>query len=81
VLGRKSEALPFGGLPGKQEGFGELALAADLERAEILIPESFGRLRLGFAPQLQLIQVFGFDVALAQALEEWSCRAGGKSVH
>ena len=64
------EAGAFGGLAAQQEGFWKLALAANLERAEILIPIAVGGFRFRFPPELQLIQVFGANLALPEALKK-----------
>src|SRR5580765_3078582 len=44
---RELELLTLGRLAGEEEGLRESALSAHLERAEILEPETFRRIRLG----------------------------------
>jgi hypothetical protein len=57
-------------LSGQKEGFRKLTLAADFERSEILIPQTFRSLRFGLAPNQQL--------ALLAA--EIRCRKAGTGV-
>src|SRR6185295_7692498 len=54
----------------EQEGLRVLPFAADLERTEVFVPLSVRGLGLGLSPQLQLVEVFGRDLSLAQPLEQ-----------
>jgi hypothetical protein len=49
---QRLERLAFGYLALEKERFGELAFAADFEGAEVLVPQTVGRVRFGFAPEL-----------------------------
>ena len=55
------------------ERFRQLSFAADLEGAEVLVPRSIRRLGLGLPPRLQLVEILGGDLALAQP-----SRTGGR---
>src|SRR6185295_3961487 len=68
--GTHSEFLPLSRLSCEQEGLWIFALAADLEGAEVLVPEIVRSLGLGLSPNLQLIQVFRGDPSLAKAVEQ-----------
>ena len=62
----------------QEEGFWIPTLAAEFERAKILIPRSFGHLWLRFHPKPQLIQVIEIDVAIVHALDQMVANGGGK---
>src|SRR5229473_7269305 len=49
---QRLERFALGCLTLEKESFRKLAFTADFERAEILIPQTVGCLRLGFAPEL-----------------------------
>ena len=65
-----SQPLSSGRLPPEQEGLGVLALAADLVRAEVLVPWALRRFRLGFTPELQLPQIIRRDLAFPESLKQ-----------
>ncbi|MGH9758835.1 MAG: hypothetical protein ACRD4M_13940 [Candidatus Acidiferrales bacterium] len=65
-----SQFLTLRGLTAKKKRFRILPFAAHFERPKILIPWAFRRIRLGFAPKLQLIQVFGSDLTVPQTVKE-----------
>src|SRR5439155_14953887 len=58
------------GVSSKQERLGIRALSANLERAKILVPRPLRRVRFRFTPELELIEIVGRDLALAQTLEK-----------
>jgi hypothetical protein len=45
-------------------------LEHSLERSEVLVPGTGRRLRLGFTPQLQLVEILGGDLTLGDAIKE-----------
>src|SRR6266851_554156 len=49
---QRLERFALGYLTLEKESFRKLALAADFEGAEVLVPQTLGRFRLGFAPEL-----------------------------
>jgi hypothetical protein len=55
----RSEAVPLGCVSAKQERLRILPLTADLERAEVLVPEPVRRIGLRLPPKLQRVEVFG----------------------
>ncbi len=59
------QCLALAVLPSKKKGLGILSLAADFERAEILIPISIGSVGLRFSPEFQLIDILGGYLALS----------------
>ncbi len=69
---------PFRSLTGKQKCLRELAFAAKLERAEILVPRSVGHHRSRFDPNAQLVEVFQADIAVVHGLDEMVANGGGK---
>src|SRR5215510_3003122 len=74
-----SELLPLRRLSCEQEGLRILPLAADLERAEVFVPEPVRSLGFGLSPHLQLIEVFGGDPSLAKPLEKMVAERGGQA--
>src|SRR3972149_5446405 len=64
------EFLPLGRLASEQERPRGLALAADLEGPEGLVPGPLGSLGLRLAPQLELVEVLGRDPPLTESVEE-----------
>lgn len=59
-----------GGLAGQEEGFRVGPLTADLEGAKVLIPKLSGGFGFSLTPELQLIEVLGCDLALAEPIEQ-----------
>jgi hypothetical protein len=51
------QPLTLSGLSSQQERPGVWPFSADLEGAKVLVPPSLRRLRLGFSPELQVIQI------------------------
>lgn len=62
--------LAFGSLAPQEERLGILAFAADLEGPEVLEPETVGRFRVRFSPELQLIEVIRRDLAISKPIEQ-----------
>jgi hypothetical protein len=72
-----SQLRPFSKLATQEKSLRVLPLPADLEGSEVLVPKSVRSLRLPFAPQFQLIEVFDCDVPPAKSLKQviaWSQR-------
>ena len=65
-----SKWLAPGGLPLQQERLGKFALAANLERSEVLVPRPVWSLRFGFPPKFKLIEVLNRYPAFFQAIEK-----------
>jgi hypothetical protein len=65
-----SQLRPSGRLATQEKGLRILSVSTDLEGPEVLVPKSVWSLRLTFAPQFQLIEVFDGDVSLAKALKQ-----------
>ncbi len=70
--------LSFRKLPGQEEGFWITAVTAKLERAEILVPLTFGDVWLRFHPMPQLVQIVEADVPVAHAFDQMITNSGGK---
>src|SRR5438309_8911863 len=66
----QASASPLATCPPEQKRLRKLTFATELERSEILVPKPLWRFRPGFAPQLQLVQVFGSDFSLHHPVEE-----------
>lgn len=66
-------------LTSEQESLRIPAFAANLERAEILVPRTLRRVRFRFPPLLQAIEVFCGDLALAQPLEQVIAERSGQA--
>ena len=64
------QLLAFRGLATQQERLREPALAADLERAEVLDPWAVRGIRLRLPPEFQLVEVLDGDLPIAQAVEQ-----------
>ena len=64
------QRLPFCSLPLQQEYLWKLTFATKLERSEVFVPRAVRRVRLRFAPQFQLIQIFGQYLAICDPIEE-----------
>src|SRR2546425_7491186 len=64
------ESLPLRRLSFQEECLRKLTLTTDLERSEVLVPGTGRRLRLGFTPQLQLVEILGGDLTLGDAIKE-----------
>jgi len=75
------EFLAFSGLPSQQKRFGILSLTAELEGAEVLVLQPFGRFRLGLAPELQLVEVLCGDLAFSEAVKQVLAKGGGQASH
>src|SRR2546428_5615866 len=71
-VGKRSslESLPLRRLSFQEECLRKLTLATDLERSEVLVPGTGRRLRLGFTPQLKLVEILGGDLTLGDAIKE-----------
>jgi len=54
----------------QQKGLGEFAFAANLEGAEVFVPFTVGRVRLGLTPQFELVEILGRDLALFEAVKK-----------
>jgi hypothetical protein len=63
----------------QQKCLGKLALAAELERAEVFEPWPFGDIRLQIDPDSQFVQVFKTDVAVVHTFDEMVAEGGGKA--
>src|SRR5712691_12106879 len=79
LLSSWSRVFPFGRLASEQKRLRILSFAADLEGAEILVPRSIRRLGFRLPPRLQLVEVLGGDLALAQPLEQVVAKRRRKS--
>jgi hypothetical protein len=64
------ESLPLRRLSFQEECLRKLTLTTDLERSEVLVPGTGRRLRLGFTPQLQLVEILGGDLTIGDAIKE-----------
>src|SRR6266581_389798 len=58
------------GLATEEEGLEVFPFAADTERAEVLEPGTLRRLRLGLAPELELIEVLDGDLAISKTIKQ-----------
>src|SRR5215472_17613662 len=67
-----------GRLPCHQECFRIAAFAAQLERAEVLVPQPFRYFRFGFHPETQLIEIVQADLAVVHSLDQMSANGGGQ---
>ena len=56
-------------LSAQQKRLWELALAADLEGAEVLVPKTFGSFGFTLAPEFQCVNVLDRDFSLACAIK------------
>ena len=65
-----SELLPSRRLTTQKEGLRVLSLAADLEGSEVFVPRPVRSFRLGFPPQLELVEVSTEILAVAQPIEQ-----------
>ena len=54
----------------QKKRLGVPACAAELERAEILVPRPFRHIRLRFHPETESVQVVHADVAVTHALDQ-----------
>ena len=64
------QRLPFCSLPLQQECLWKLTFATNLERSKVFVPRAVRRVRLRFAPQFQLIEVFGRYLPICDPIEE-----------
>src|SRR6516165_1702977 len=69
-LVRALKGLPLRRLSFQQECLWVLTFATNLERSEILVPGTGRRLRLGFTPQLQLVEILSGYLAVGDSIEE-----------
>lgn len=76
----QSEAFALRNLPSDQERFGVGSAAADLERAEILVPVTVGHFRARFYPQAELIEIRDADRAIAHPLGQMLPYPSGQAV-
>src|SRR6266702_7164080 len=74
-----SRVFPLGGLASEQKRLRILSFAANLEGTEVLVPRSTRRLGFRLPPRLQLVEVLGGDLALAQPLEQVVAKRRRKS--
>src|SRR6188474_1234767 len=65
-----SERFALGRLSFQQEGLGVLALSADLEGTEVLVPEAVGRVRFRLTPLHKLQEILLGDLTLLQSEQE-----------
>ena len=72
----RSELLASRRLTPQEKGLGKLSLSADLERAEILEPESLRRLGLRLSPQLELVEIVDRDLPVAESVEQMISKGG-----
>ncbi len=77
---RRSEAFALRNLPSDQERFGVGSAAADLERAEILVPVTVGHFRARFYPVAELIEIRDADRAIAHPLGQMLPYPSGQAV-
>jgi hypothetical protein len=59
-----------GRLPTKQECLGILALTADLEGPEVLVPVTLRSFRLRLPPKLELVEILGAYLPLPKPFEK-----------
>src|SRR6266851_1510900 len=78
ALSAGSDSFTFCNLSLQKEGLWEFAFTANLEGIEVFVPEPFGSLGIGFAPEFQFVQVFGGDLALFEAIEKVLAESGRK---
>lgn len=64
------EFTPHSRLSSEKKRLRIFALAAEFERAEILVPESFWQIRFRFHPETELVQVLQADVAVTHAFDK-----------
>ena len=70
LRGGSLESRPFRRLSFQEEGLRKLTFTTDLERPEVLVPGAVRGLRVGFPPQLQLVEIAGGDLTIGDAIEE-----------
>jgi len=66
----RSEGITLCSLPSDQERFGVGSAAADLERAEILVPVTVGHFRTRLDPEAKLIEIRDADRAITHPLDQ-----------
>jgi hypothetical protein len=65
-----SQLFTFGRLAPEKESLRIFSFTADFEGPEILIPGPFGRIRLRFAPQFQLVQILHGNLAIPKPFKK-----------
>lgn len=73
---RDSQLLTLGRLAPEEESLRIFPFAADLERAKVLIPGAFRRLRLRFTPQFQSVQIVDGDFSLGKPFKQMVAQRG-----
>ena len=67
---RSVDSLVSWNLVREEKGFRIFAFATEFERAKIFVPWIFGRVRLGFSPEFQLIKILDRNLALSSSVQE-----------
>jgi hypothetical protein len=62
--------LPFRRLTGQKKGFWIATLAAKLEGAEVLVPQTFRDVWLRFHPEPKLVQVVEANIAIVHTSDQ-----------